>query len=117
MLDDLQAQIDVLALKACGDSEIDTIFGEVCDSENLDGLECSDFGSPFGELMCSEDCTFDTTDCSDEPLAFCGNGIRENPEQCDGPDLGAGSCESEGFPPGELTCLSDCTFNTIACGL
>ncbi|HEX7185616.1 MAG TPA: S8 family serine peptidase [Thermoanaerobaculia bacterium] len=47
--------------------------------------------------------------------AFCGNGIREGSEQCDGGDLGGQTCQSQGFSGGALSCTATCTFNTSAC--
>jgi len=45
----------------------------------------------------------------------CGNGIKEIDEQCDGNDLGGYTCITRGFTGGELTCNSNCTFNTSSC--
>jgi serine protease AprX len=49
--------------------------------------------------------------------AFCGNGIKEGSEQCDGGDLGGQSCTSLGlgFVGGILSCNVNCTFNTGLC--
>jgi len=42
LLDELQTQIDLLAMKACGDGIIDTLLGETCDDGNKeDGDGCS----------------------------------------------------------------------------
>lgn len=48
--------------------------------------------------------------------AFCGNGVREGGEACDGGDLGGQTCTSQGFPGGgTLSCNANCTLNTNAC--
>ncbi len=47
--------------------------------------------------------------------AVCGNGNQEGSEQCDGLDLNAQSCQTQGFPGGSLSCNGDCTFNTSGC--
>ncbi|KIG15508.1 Endo-1,4-beta-xylanase A precursor [Enhygromyxa salina] len=47
--------------------------------------------------------------------AMCGNGVTEAPEECDGEDLGGRTCESVGFPGGELSCAGDCTLDTSGC--
>ncbi len=54
--------------------------------------------------------------CQMHPI--CGNNILEAGEVCDGVDLGANNCRSQGFnnPKGILTCLPDCSaFNTTRC--
>ena len=47
----------------------------------------------------------------------CGNGVAEggNGEDCDGADLSGASCRSVGFAAGDLSCNTDCTFNTSQC--
>ena len=47
-----------------------------------------------------------------EPI--CGNGIREDKEECDGNDLG-GICENYGFYSGHLSCSSECTIEINQC--
>ncbi|MEO0119450.1 MAG: dockerin type I repeat-containing protein [candidate division WOR-3 bacterium] len=48
-------------------------------------------------------------------LGICGNNIKENNEECDGPDLGGQSCISLGYSGGNLSCNSNCTFNVSQC--
>ncbi|MBN2724737.1 MAG: hypothetical protein JXR95_11760 [Deltaproteobacteria bacterium] len=47
----------------------------------------------------------------------CGNGIIDAGEDCDGTELGGYDCLSipGGFESGELTCNSECKFDTDAC--
>jgi len=47
-------------------------------------------------------------------LAYCGNGVKDGLESCDGSDLGATSCTSFGFAGGVLACTG-CDFDTTAC--
>ena len=47
--------------------------------------------------------------------AFCGNGILEAGEGCDGGALGGQSCQTFGFNSGTLTCNANCTLNTSNC--
>lgn len=56
------------------------------------------------------------------PPTYCGDGIVQKPnsdgfnEECDGGDLGGGSCISEGFAGGgTLTCKPGCTYDTSGC--
>ncbi len=46
----------------------------------------------------------------------CGNYINESGEVCDGIDVGAESCQSQGYESGTLGCLSDCSaFDYNSC--
>ena len=45
----------------------------------------------------------------------CGNNIKEIDEQCDGTDLAGQSCLTRGFSGGNLSCNTNCTFNTSTC--
>lgn len=49
--------------------------------------------------------------------AFCGNGVREGSEACDGSDFGGQTCQSQGFAGGTLSCTATCTLNTSNCFL
>jgi cysteine-rich repeat protein len=49
-------------------------------------------------------------------VPVCGDGVLQTGEWCDASDLGGNDCESLGNAGGELTCLSDCTFDTSGCG-
>jgi serine protease AprX len=47
--------------------------------------------------------------------AFCGNGILEAGEGCDGSNLGGQTCQTFGFNSGTLSCNANCSVNTSAC--
>jgi cysteine-rich repeat protein len=47
----------------------------------------------------------------------CGNGIREEGEECDGQDLGAADCLTFGYDAGFLTCDAECRFDDSRCVL
>ena len=47
----------------------------------------------------------------------CGNNLAQAPEDCDGVDLGGGTCATEGFDYGTLACTGACTFDTSGCAL
>lgn len=53
----------------------------------------------------------------DAPTAFCGNGMVDGTEECDGTDLDGQDCTSVDpiFFGGTLDCATDCTFDTTAC--
>src|SRR3989344_1929626 len=46
---------------------------------------------------------------------FCGNGVVNSGEECDGSNLNGKSCSTQGFSGGTLSCNANCTFNTSAC--
>ncbi|HEX6850737.1 MAG TPA: hypothetical protein VF139_04960, partial [Candidatus Polarisedimenticolaceae bacterium] len=48
-------------------------------------------------------------------FAVCGNGVREGAEQCDGSDLGGGSCGVIHCGAGTPTCTSQCTLEYANC--
>jgi hypothetical protein len=93
----------------CGDDVADP--GEDCDGTDLAGQTCVTQGFGGGTLACADDCTFDTTACTDN----CGNGTIDAGEDCDGVDLGGEDCTTQGFDSGTLACGPDCTFNTSNC--
>lgn len=45
----------------------------------------------------------------------CGDGEREEGEQCDGQDLNEQTCVSLGYVDGALACLPDCSFDLSDC--
>jgi cysteine-rich repeat protein len=62
----------------CGDGF--ALGSEACDGADLKGSDCTmfGFGSPAG-LACKADCTLDSAGCK----ATCGNGVKEDGEDCD----------------------------------
>lgn len=131
----------VLIRQECGEVGCDPGRG-VCSSCG-DGIlappeECDD-GNPFsgdgcsafclleppsvcgnGILEAGEGCDDGNTEEGDGCDAqcvpeSCGDGVRQDPEECDGGDLGGQSCESLGFLEGQLACLEDCFLDTRGC--
>src|SRR5437667_4316141 len=47
--------------------------------------------------------------------AFCGDGVAEPGEDCDGADLGGRTCADVGFMGGTLACTSRCRFDLAGC--
>ncbi len=94
---------------ACGDGIIDP--GEDCDGGNLGGQSCASLGFGGGNLVCQNNCVFDTSGCSD-----CGNGILDPGEECDGTNFGGKTCSTFGLADGAaLACTDDCTIDTGPC--
>lgn len=82
----------------CGNSTMDP--GEECDTNNMNGLTCADFGYTGGVPSCIA-CIVDTSTCTNEE-PVCGNGIVEPGEECDDgnqdnsdacPDGPGGTCQ------------------------
>ncbi len=48
-------------------------------------------------------------------LVWCGNGVKDGIEACDGTDLGGKTCASFGFDGGTLACTTSCGFDISAC--
>jgi hypothetical protein len=52
------------------------------------------------------------------PLAaksYCGDGVKDISESCDGNSLAAATCVTRGYSAGALSCTTQCTFNDSAC--
>lgn len=65
---------------------------------------------------CQEDAQGMTDACYDpENGPYCGNGIVEPGEACDGEDLGGASCTSEGYDGGTLACGAGCQLEASQC--
>ncbi|HEV8324180.1 MAG TPA: hypothetical protein VG389_21355 [Myxococcota bacterium] len=49
-------------------------------------------------------------------VGFCGDGVRDPGESCDGKDLGGESCATLGLAGGPLGCsIGECVFDTSSC--
>lgn len=48
-------------------------------------------------------------------LIGCGNGVREESEECDATDSGSATCESLGFEGGSIRCTVMCTHDITDC--
>ncbi len=97
----------------CGNGVLDP--GEECDGANLGGETCATVSTskPSGVLACGPTCFFDLSGCT---TPFCGNGLREGIEECDGTDLGGFDClDIAGFDGGVLGCSSTCDLDISGC--
>ncbi len=85
----------------CGNGVIE--FGEVCDTDDLDGETCGDLGFPGGTLACDDACQLDSSGCD-----TCGDEVINGADACDGTAIGQFRCEDFGFEGGSLDCMDDC---------
>jgi MYXO-CTERM domain-containing protein len=97
----------------CGDGLLSP--GEECDEADLNEETCESLGYFGGSLACDQTCRLDVSGCEGQPLDICGNGIRENDEECDGEDLGGVDCEELGYAGDGLACGPDCLYDTGDC--
>ncbi|MDC0670685.1 hypothetical protein [Nannocystis radixulma] len=118
--------------ESCGDGTLNG--GEECDcgqqganctAPQLANMACANLVAPAngnyhgGTLACGspQSCLFNKAGC-----IYCGDGVRNGPEACEGGDLGGQTCNGLGFSGGgTLSCNANCTHNTggcvnIACG-
>jgi cysteine-rich repeat protein len=104
----------------CGNAVLEP--GENCDGSVFMGnVTCEDFGPggstvANGMLVCTSSCTV----IDDSGCTYCGDDMQENPEQCDGIDLGGNSCQTEApvgtmASGGTATCNPNCTVNIDDC--
>jgi hypothetical protein len=106
---------DTAACVKCGDGAAEG--SEQCDGMDLGDKDCAMLGYAGGTLKCNAaSCTYDTTMCVAPPN--CPNGQIDASEQCDGANLGGGSCASAtgGLKPsGTLGCNGACQWDTSGC--
>ncbi|HUU47376.1 MAG TPA: DUF4215 domain-containing protein [Nitrosopumilaceae archaeon] len=116
----------IVPTAACGDGT--TTPPETCDDGNTsDGDGCSascnsdeTCGNGFTDTGLGETCddgnTSDGDGCSASCVVeFCGDGIANNGEECDGSDLNEMKCSDHMFDFGTLACDSSCNFDTSGC--
>lgn len=98
----------------CGDNVREAI--EICDGLDLDGQDCVSQGFVGGTLACNGTCSgFLFSGCLGA-TSVCGNNKAEGVEACDGTDLEAHTCATQGFASGTLACMGDCSdFDASAC--
>lgn len=102
---------------ACNDGVLDE--GEACDNDNFNGVTCAsilDVPAEYasGALTCSSTCTIESGACV--KLPYCGDGIVNGEEVCDGNENITKTCaDLDPDKTGPLTCSATCTFVTDAC--
>ena len=112
-----------IPLPVCGNGIVD--WDEACDGSNFDGKTCQSLGyDGGGSLLCESAyrCTqINTSGCKKtssgtvSPASFCGNGLIETGEICDGANLKGLTCQSFGYNSGTLFCDSQCFLDTSRC--
>jgi len=108
----------VLAITACGDDSpivpestgggdesSGTTTGVVTDDSATSGQSGSSSGGDSGPGSTGGESGEESTT---GPVIECGNDVIEGEEVCDGADLGAATCETEGYDGGELGCNANC---------
>ncbi|MCG2694255.1 Ig-like domain-containing protein [Candidatus Parcubacteria bacterium] len=95
-------------LAICGDGYIRSGY-EFCDNGITNGIVCK----PGYGLTCNY-CGY-TCNIVTATGDFCGDGIQNGNEECDGGDFGGLDCGSFGLIGDGLTCSSNCTVDTNAC--
>ena len=68
----LPPPVNTTMIHWCGNGAIDQA-SEQCDTINLDGKTCASFGYNTGVLRCTSNCTFDTSQCTSNPINQTGN--------------------------------------------
>lgn len=111
----------------CGDGIIEA--GETCDGSNFGTMDSSTGCTLFdsftgGTLSCNppgsaNECQINTSLCTGGVPGTCGDGVVNAGETCDGSDWGqikgCGDFDSFLANNGQLTCGSNCIFNTSQC--
>lgn len=113
----------------CGDGVAEG--EEACDGDDLRDKNCtsSSIGFEGGDLGCTSECTYDTSECIGPIEPVCGDGVINGGEVCDcgdpwdcydgaGEELGGETCQnrSGSYVGGDLLCGSDCLeFNVSQC--
>jgi len=96
--------------------------GEQCEDTffNASYIMCQDFGYDRGTVSCNS-CAFDLSNCYIDVTSThshrCGNNVKEgDTEQCDGTSgMDSITCKTLDFTGGNISCGSDCQYNTTQC--
>ena len=104
----------------CGDMRLQD--GEVCDGNAfIIDTQCSywDIKYNVGNVRCNSDCTINYNSCRTETPAYCGNGILDEDEECDGSKFlyNMRSCSqwTDRFTDGNVGCTEYCTIDMEPC--
>gem|GEM_PF-4737204 len=92
----------------CGDGELKA--PESCEPTLSLEVGCVDVGFYGGELSCTNSCRFDSSGCE----GFCGDGVVNGPEVCDGNSPASG-CQGAGYSVGHVSCTDQCAASFARC--
>ncbi len=84
-----------------------------CENQNCSSFECP--GAASKEQWTSAPTPPPESGPAPEPEPYCGNGVVEAGEECDGSALAGETCASQGFENGTLKCSNSCEFDVSAC--
>lgn len=110
-------------LSVCGDGVKSGLEG--CDGADRGTVDCvsaTGDASSAGTVSCFANCTLDLTLCSTPPSSTggaCGDGLKDNLEQCDGADVGGASCATVlgTGSTATLGCHASCTLDASGCSV
>lgn len=91
-----------------------TILLAACPSDDAPPVADTGDTGTSGSGTDSPTTSVDTTDGTGDD---CGNGVIDDPEQCDGTELGGATCVdvNPAFEGGSLACGATCTFDASGC--
>jgi len=110
---------------SCGNSLMES--GEMCEVGTAYNITCAFFDYDYGTTSCSvsSQCIYDITSCRMNAAVVnlpggsstCDrDGIKDSNEQCDGTSgLSTVSCRSLNFTGGNVSCNSNCRYDTSEC--
>jgi hypothetical protein len=110
-----QCHAGMCQLFHCGDGIRNN--GEACDGADLGGQTCVSlhfYGQTPGTtgLTCNSQCSLDTRGC----FGYCGDGIVNGPEECDGaPTSSPVLCSQFGYDRGVVGCTASCKRTFANC--
>ncbi|MBU1241553.1 hypothetical protein KKF84_09215 [Myxococcota bacterium] len=96
----------------CGNNIIEG--SEECDSLEFGSNTCLARGYYGGQMVCTSTCTLDESGC--QAFGSCGDGVfQDEYEECEGGDVFGATCESLGYPSGNISCREDCRLDISQC--
>lgn len=82
--------------------------------ETSDSTATTDEADDASTSSGTSSATTDNSGGTDDPI-WCGDGVAEGNEPCDGDDLRGETCQSRGYEAGPLRCSPVCTYDETGC--